>query len=269
MVREIVCRFHWKSSYRHHYRIQSSFVARASIKNGFTTWGQSITMDSAGHLKRIKHFFHWLVQEEYLEKSPADRLEIPAKPQIPPKDIPASDIKRLIQEAEKSSLRDLAIVRLLAETGARVGGISGLRVSDVDLNVINGRARALVIEKGNKARYIFFSEKTANVLRDYLAERSASNGEFLFLGRNGNLTNEGIYQILKRLAKRANIRRFNPHAFRHATARRLLTNGASMEDIAAILGHSDTKVTKEFYATWDIATLAQRHLVYGGLDEDE
>lgn len=222
-----------------------------------------------GHLKRIKRIFNWLVQEGYLEKSPAARLEIPPKPQILPKDIPAADIRRLLQEAENSSLRDLALVRLLAETGARVGGICKLRISDLDLTLINGRARAQVTEKGDKTRYIFFSEKTVNVLKAYLAVRPADRGEALFWGRHGHLTEEGVYQILKRLAKRANVQRFNPHAFRHATARRLLNNGAGMEDIAALLGHSDTKVTKEFYAIWDTATLAARHLAYGGLDEDE
>ena len=222
-----------------------------------------------GHLARIKRLFNWLVQEDYIEKSPASRLEMPPQPKVPPKDIPAGDIKRLIEEAEKSSLRDLAIVRLLAETGARVGGLCGLRVSDIDLKIINGRARALVVEKGDRARYVFFSEKTADVVQKYLLVRPSDRGDALFLGKRGHLTGMGVYQILKRLAKRSGVKRFNPHAFRHATARRLLKNGASMEDIAALLGHSATKVTKDFYAAWDIDTLAARHSTYGGLDNDD
>lgn len=247
----------------HDLRLWRSHIAEHKSPRG----GRVSVYTVRGHLRRIKRIFKWLAEEKYIETSPAGRLRLPKKPHIAPKDIPISDIMRLLEEAERSGPRDLAIVRLLAETGARAGGIAGLKVSDVDFVLRNGRAWARVVEKGNKERYIFFGEKTLNILRAYMVVRPTDQGDSLFIGRRGGLSPSGIYQMLKRLAGRNGVRRFNPHGFRHATARRLLRNGASIEDIAAILGHSSTGVTKEFYARWDAETVAIRHKMYGGLDD--
>ena len=71
--------------------------------------------------------------------------------------------------------------------------------------------------------------------------------------------------MLKRLARRADVKRFNPHSFRHAWAQRALEHGARLEDIGEILGHNDIKTTKEFYTIWDNKRRRKIHQKYGRL----
>jgi site-specific recombinase XerD len=221
-----------------------------------------------GHVRRTKAFFTWLTEEEYLPVSPAKRLELPRLDQIGPKDMPAETVTKLIELAA-GSIRDEAIIRLLADTGCRVGGVSRLNVADVDLTLIDGRAKATVIEK-RRQRDIFYSAETAAIIKNWLETRAAAPGETALFVSNKTgyrLTGSGIYQVLKRLAKAEpeTIHRFNPHSMRHATARRMIDHGGSIEDVSAVLGHTTSSVTKKFYSGWNNADTRRRHAMYANL----
>jgi integrase/recombinase XerD len=85
--------------------------------------------------------------------------------------------------------------------------------------------------------------------------------------RNGEaLMPSGVYQVLKRLAKRTGVTgRFNPHAFRHNRAREAMNNGATLADVEQILGHSDGATTMRFYSRWDDHELKKRHSQFSPL----
>ena len=83
--------------------------------------------------------------------------------------------------------------------------------------------------------------------------------------RGGPLSGNGVYQMLQRLAKKAGVKRFNPHSFRHAWARRALRNNLDLGSVSQILGHTSIKVTHEFYGFWDEGELPERHRL-GQLD---
>jgi site-specific recombinase XerD len=204
-----------------------------------------------GHVSRCRRFFQWLVDEEHLLKSPARRLELP-KLSYKPQDISEADIDRMIGAA--GTARDRAIIMILIESGCRVGGLVGLTLMDLELH----RCRAWAVEKGDKGRYIYFSPQTADDIKLWLQERPVDSQQ-VFRGKKGQFTTSGVYQVLKRLARKAGVKRFNPHSFRHATARRMIRQGASMEDVSAVLGHSTCEVTKMFYAPWDDAEIQRRH----------
>ncbi len=81
------------------------------------------------------------------------------------------------------------------------------------------------------------------------------------------MTTGGVYQMLRRLAKEANITgRFNPHAFRHGWAREALRKGANL-DVAQLLGHEDESTTARFYARWSDAELKERHSQFSPLTD--
>lgn len=178
------------------------------------------------------------------------------KLQIDPADISDDDINRLIGAAKTP--RDRALIMMLAESGCRVGGVAGLTMDRLNMP----QRKAQVIEKGEKRRNIYFSRATAHAIDDWLEIRPDNKGNNVFVGKKGNLTISGVYQILKRTAKLAGVRRFNPHSFRHAIGRYMLHNGASIEDIAAVLGHSSAEITKLYYAPWNDAEIQKRHQRY-------
>ncbi len=212
------------------------------------------------HVRIVRRFFKWLVEEGHLKQNPAARLKLPPLPEGPPRAITEDDLQRLL-DAARGRPRDYAVLCLLADSAARVGAIASLRLDDLDLE----NRRALVWEKGRggrkKARYIYFSERTREALQQYLRVRPGDDSGYLFVSaRGGGLTSNAIYQMIRRLAKKAGVRgRCNPHAFRHGWAREALKNGADLGTVCEILGHSDISVTKRFYARWADDELQERH----------
>lgn len=210
----------------------------------------------AKYVRAWRRFFAWLVEEEIIDRNPANRLKKPGLAQKPPGDMLPADLEKIIDEAQQTSARDTAIVLMLADTGCRVGGLVGLRLADVDVE--NGHA--LVNEKGDRARFVFFGARTKAALKSYLDERLADSGEQLFIGLRGPLTPAGVYQLLKRLARRAGVTgRFNPHSMRHAWARQALKKSGDLKAVSQILGHSSVAVTAQFYAYYLDGELQERH----------
>lgn len=213
------------------------------------------------HIRQTRHFFKWLVDEGHLITSPASRLELPKLPKNkPPKDVNPVDRERMIEAAD--SVRDLAIVLFLAETGCRRAGLVGLRFGDIDLE----KRRAIVTEKGAKTRKVRFGPATVAALRAWLVIRPRDKwGDFVFVGERGPLTGSGVYRVLERLALKAGVEgRHNPHAFRHGLARRLLQHHLDLGTVSRILGHSDIETTHQFYAVWADSELEDRYDEYGG-----
>ena len=218
------------------------------------------------HVRVWKRFFHWLVDEGIISRDPARKLRRPGIPKEPPKDMRPDDLERLLLAAEAESARDYAIVCFLADTACRVGGLVGLTLADLDL----AERRARVVEKGSRSRYVHFKERTEHALRRYLdEERPAGSGPRVFVGLRGPLTTGGIYQIIKRLARKASVRgRYNPHSMRHAWARQAIKRGANLKEIQEILGHISIVTTTTFYAVYLDEEIHERHGQLSWLPEE-
>lgn len=223
-----------------------------------------------GDVVTWRRFFNWCVKKGYIITSPAAQLRKPKLPDVPPKAIAKSDMQRIVEQAKLSKYpkRDHAIVMFLADTGCRVGGLVGLKLEDLDL--ITGRAT--VMEKGSggqhKARTVYMNQPTMEAMQDYLKERgSIGPGDIIFRSDDGRpLTRCGIYQMLERLANKANVKsNFNPHAFRHGFARELLSNGADLATVSRLMGHEDITTTLRFYARWDDRDVQEKHARYSWL----
>jgi site-specific recombinase XerD len=215
-------------------------------------------------IRQCRRFFNWLIDEHHLRDSPAARLKLPRLPRgEPPKAISEADLERIIDYARAHGTpRDYAVVRFLAESGGRVGGMVGLKTGDLDLPA----GEALVREKGDKTRVVRFGPRTVVAFRAYLLVRRRDRGDRVFLGKRGPLTPSGVYRLLQRLAAHAGVEgRFNPHAFRHAFARRLLKNHADLGTVSKLLGHADIQTTHKFYAVWTQDELGERYREFGGI----
>ncbi|MFN8459160.1 MAG: tyrosine-type recombinase/integrase [Anaerolineae bacterium] len=238
-------------------------------------------------IRQTRTFFKWCVAEGILKNNPAARLALPKLPRgEPPKAISDEDLERMIAAAgvaitERPEIsdgrtrqqrqgmkpypyeRDYAIVRFIAESGCRVGGLVRLRWTDLDL----GAKEGTVQEKGKVSRMVPYGQKTVAALE---AWRKVQPGytryvEFVFTSERGALSTNGLYRILQRLAVRAGVGgRHNPHSFRHALARRLLKNRADIGTVSELLGHRDIDTTHKFYARWSKPELTERHRRFGG-----
>jgi site-specific recombinase XerD len=218
----------------------------------------------ASRLRSVKRLFNWLTQEEILTENPAKRLKLPRLPQKEPKALSQAALAQLLAATAGDSVvqrRDRALLLVLADTGCRVGGLAHLRVQDVNLDA----QTALVSEKGEKIRPVYFMPMTAEALRRWLEVRPAVDVDWLFVNLGPKqvypqLTEDAVGEALRRLKKAANVAEpVTPHRFRHAFAREYLRNGGDLATLSRLLGHSSVEVTARYYAVFTPSELQDFH----------
>lgn len=148
------------------------------------------------------------------------------------------EVRRLIRGAR--SLRDKTLLSVAYSTGARVGEVMGLRLSDID------RAQGLIhirCGKGAKERRALLSQKLLVLLERFWKEYRPK--DYLFSNADGKPLGEGVLQKLcKDAALRAGIRkRVYPHILRHSFATHLLESGTDIRTVQVLLGHSQIVTT--------------------------
>jgi site-specific recombinase XerD len=220
-----------------------------------------------GYVRCIKRLFNWLEEEGQITTAQniALRLKKPKIPKHPPKEIAESDLMALLRAVRswgRHRARNYAMILFLAETGVRVAGLVNLRLSDVDLK----RGQAIVTEKGDKSRMVFFGKETRGALASWLAERPEDT-DYVFVGERGRLTVYGVRMVLRHLAKFAGVLgRVNPHSFRHTFAKRTTVQGGDVAFLSALMGHTDIKTTRDAYLIFRTEELQNAHERYSSLD---
>jgi len=173
-------------------------------------------------------------------------------------------MKLILEQPDKShpkGRRDLTLLSVLYDTGARVQELIDIKVIDLTLDPppvisLNG--------KGNKVRRIPLMKNTAALLQQYLLKNDLNqqwkNKYPLFKNNQHNkLTKEGIAYILDKYVKMASVKsqivpkRLSPHVLRHSKAMHLLQAGVNLIYIRDFLGHVDLK-TSGIYARTDTET---------------
>lgn len=153
------------------------------------------------------------------------------------------------QRAERAA-RDIAILHLLYDTGMRAAELCGLR--DGDVNLIEREAK--ITGKGDKQRWVFWTERAMSTLNDYRALRRGAATGHLFRGvgrlnNGGPMTPDSIRQLLRRLARRAecSLPPTAPvHAWRHTFAHRFLDAGGDGLHLQQLLGHESMTTTQRY-----------------------
>lgn len=172
-------------------------------------------------------------------------------------------IKILLKQPDistKYGRRDLALLSVMYDTGARVQEIAGIRISHIRFSA---PATIRLTGKGNKTRVVPLLSRTEDILRQYIKEfRIAERGNeiYLFQNRNGQqLSRFGISYILTKYADMAREERpdlipndLSPHCIRHSKAMHLLQANANLVYIRDLLGHTSVTTT-EIYARADTA----------------
>lgn len=219
-------------------------------------------------VRMARAMFNWAVRLGLMKTNPMGGVKTPRTPQKLPAAIDQADVERMLtglrHKAEWMFHRDVALIYCLRDTGARVGGLTGARITDLELD----RRQLLVTEKGEQSRTVYLSPETVEKLRVYLAQRKEYWGrrcsDALFITQGGSaLTYAGVQQILKRAAVRGGCEgRYNAHAFRHAFARDMLRDGADLATVSQIMGHSGIGVTAQYYARWSDSELRIAHQLH-------
>lgn len=170
-------------------------------------------------------------------------MKRPIVPEQPAPHLSDVQLRALLKACEGRAfedVRDLAIVRLMIDTGCRRGEIAGLRLGNVMIDVKAGRGAITVLGKGRRERSLPFGVKTALALRRYQKAREgharANGTDALWLSYRGALSGDGLMQMLQRRGEKAGIVGMHPHLLRHTFAHRWQMPGESESDLMALAG---------------------------------
>jgi len=213
-------------------------------------------------LAALHAFFRYLQIEapEYIELSNSI-LSIRTKktPKVEMNYLSIAAIKELLSisnKYNKDTRRDLAILSLLYDTGARVQELADVLVVDIR---IKQPSTISLTGKGNKTRIIPLMPQTINILKAYMKDCGLFNetkisSPLFFNKRKDKLTRAGVSYIVNKHIQTARKKRpdlfpnkVSPHIFRHSKAMHLLESGVNLIYIRDFLGHSSVTTT-EIYA---------------------
>ncbi|MFA6353956.1 MAG: site-specific tyrosine recombinase/integron integrase [Candidatus Paceibacterota bacterium] len=225
------------------------WLNRQSTGNNRAT-GNTVTKKTQNYyLIALRTFLKFLTKRNIVSL-PADYIELAKINERQIDIISQEELKRLLLAPDKEKnlerrYRDKAILEMLFSTGLRVSELCSLK-NDLDLHLDEFSIRG----KGGKVRVVFLSDEAKRAVKEYLALRKDMS-DALFVkvkdevSRSEGLTRRSIERIVKRYATIAGIsKKVTPHVIRHCFATDLLSNGADLRSVQAMLGHANINTTQ-------------------------
>ena len=185
---------------------------------------------------------------------------VPNWKQSPPSDVLTTkecrDLLQCVDRHFPSGQRDFAILRLMTDLGLRGAEIVELCLEDIDW-----RASTFVVRKNKqrRERLLPLPSLVAKAILSYLRTgRPSSSSRRLFLCHRlpvgQPMTTERLRGAVRRIMRRAGLTGGGPHRLRHSFATRLHARGASLKEVADVLGHQDFDTTA-IYARVNLSQL--------------
>lgn len=225
----------------------------------------------ARKLSAIKSFFIYLLRLEVIEINPADFVDSPQFLQKLPDFLSIDEVERIINidNGDKNQIRDSCIIELLYSTGLRVSELCTITVG----SILFGQKLIRVFGKGAKERIVPIGDIALQKIRQYLPIRKErlsgkKSSDVLFISRLGkSISRVSIWSIVKKRVLAASVdKNVSPHTLRHSFATHLISGGADLRAVQAMLGHSDISTT-QIYTHVSSQLLQDTHSKYHPLEQ--
>ena len=213
--------------------------------------------DSARSVNRkasaLRAFFRYHTRMGDVEANPMEAVTAPKIAKRLPQFVSQDEMNKLFTEDlfedTFEGWRDRLIIELFYVTGMRLSELCNIKRSDLDLYDCSVK----VMGKRSKERIIPFSQRVKDIIVKYLSlfdEKYANNSKnsFIFVASNGNkIYPKAVYRIVRTyLDMVTTIDKRSPHVLRHTFATQMLNNGADINAIKEILGHSSLAATQVY-----------------------
>lgn len=213
--------------------------------------GRVAAATAAKHYRSLQQLFRWLVEDGEITASPMERMRPPQVPEQPVAVFTDAELSALLATTKGNTFenrRDTAILRLLLDTGMRIGELCGMATADLDAE----QSIAHVMGKGRRGRAVPYGRKTADALRRYARARAVHPYAALpafWLGKKGPLTESGAAQMLDRRGREAGVADVHPHRFRHTFAHTWLAAGGQEHDLMRLAGWRSPQMVGRYAAS--------------------
>ncbi|WP_288208002.1 tyrosine-type recombinase/integrase [uncultured Parabacteroides sp.] len=205
-------------------------------------------------LSSLKSFFKFLMKQGSISVNPLRLITGPKTKKPLPYFIKDKEMELLLDGdgfgEDFEGVRNRLVLEMLYDTGIRRSELIGMRDSDVDSETMQIR----VTGKRNKQRLIPFAEGLKNLIQAYTEVRNREVGSesgWFFVRKNGEqLSVSIVYTIVKdKLSEIPTLAKRSPHVLRHSFATSMLNNGAELNAVKEILGHSSLASTSVYTHT--------------------
>jgi integrase/recombinase XerC len=205
-------------------------------------------------LSTLNGFFFFIIRERLIETNPLTKIISPKEKKRLPVFLEEKRLNNYLDISDEvddtySEIRDQTIIELLYATGVRRGELINMKAKDVYDDYIK------VLGKGKKERLIPLTNVLRTWLQRLMKKRSemfdAIADDYLFLNDKGmKISPNFVYRLIrKKLTDAGFTGKKSPHVLRHTFATHMLNNGADLNSIKAILGHSSLAATQVYTHT--------------------
>lgn len=204
-------------------------------------------------LSTLKTFYRYLRKENIVQENPLSKINPPKANKYLPAFVNKLQMDMLFEDGifgdNFTGRRDRLIIEMLYFTGMRLSELTNLK--DTDINHRNLQLK--VLGKRNKERVIPFNNLLKDSVDTYIAMRNLevdltpSEGYFFVTKKGKKIYKELVYRIVNTyLGKVSTLNKKSPHVLRHTFATHMLNNGADLNAIKEILGHSSLAATQVY-----------------------
>lgn len=214
-------------------------------------------------ISSLNSFYKFLQKQQLTDFNPVKQLHAQRLPERLPVYLKEKDTEWLLEELQYDEgfkgFTDRLIVELLYLTGMRRNELQQLKETDVEWSLKQLR----ILGKGNKERLLPVSPEMLDTIKQYIAEKKNqehADRKYLLTLESGEPLYAGyIYRVVtKYLGQTTTMKKKSPHVLRHTFATHLLNNGANIQAIKDLLGHSSLAAT-QIYTHNNIEQLKEIH----------
>jgi integrase/recombinase XerC len=218
----------------------------ATLKDGALT-SKSINRK----ISSLKSFFKYQLKTGVIKQTPMAKIVSPKNEKRLPNFVSDKDIKTLFDHVEFpvtwQGRTERLLMLLFYNTGMRLSEV--INIKDSQVNASNHTLK--ILGKGNKERIVPISPEILNEIKSYQRERNdftAGKGDLLLLTEKGkSLSPRSVYSSVKKyLSLVTTIEKRSPHVLRHTFATHLMNNGADLNAVKELLGHSSLAATQVY-----------------------
>lgn len=208
------------------------------------------------NLASLRSLFQFLFNHGHVSIDPTINLETPKIEKKIPQMLSVHEMELLLEMPDintRKGIRDKAILEVLYATGLKVTELIHLKIQDVNLQEGN-----IFCNCENNKRIVPIGYMAIQSLDRYINSCREKilldiTQDILFVNMQGNkMTRQGLWKIIKHYTKKANINKpITPHMIRHSCALHLIQNGADLQSVQELLGHSDISSTQMYIRAYN------------------